>query len=181
MSAGPVTFEIAARGGTDRVSVERGPEGFLIRPAASGRGAVTLRLQPLAGAEWWRVTVGDTSIPVRLRRAEGAVHVIIGAERVTVEVRRALPVPSRRARAAAAGGAVEVRAPMPGLVITTPAQPGQLIDRGSAVAIVEAMKMQMEVPSPVAGRVDEVRVRPGQEVAGEQVLAVIRMAPEGSP
>jgi len=32
----------------------------------------------------------------------------------------------------------------------------------------------MEVTSPAAGRIEEVRVRPGQEVAGGQVLVVVR-------
>jgi len=41
------------------------------------------------------------------------------------------------------------------------------------VAVVEAMKMQMEVSAPAAGRIGEVRVRPGQEVAGGQVLVVV--------
>ena len=35
------------------------------------------------------------------------------------------------------------------------------------------MKMQMELKSPRAGHVTEVRVQPGQEVTQNQVLAVI--------
>jgi biotin carboxyl carrier protein len=58
-------------------------------------------------------------------------------------------------------------------VVALPRAVGDLAQAGSAVAVVEAMKMQMEVPSPVAGRVEEIWVRPGQEVMGGQVLAVI--------
>ncbi|MBI3997881.1 MAG: acetyl-CoA carboxylase biotin carboxyl carrier protein subunit [Armatimonadetes bacterium] len=63
---------------------------------------------------------------------------------------------------------------MPGLVVDVPVAAGAVVAQGAAVAIVEAMKMQMEVPAPAAGRVEEIRVRPGQEVAGGQVLVVIR-------
>ena len=82
---------------------------------------------------------------------------------------------------AATIGPEPVRAPMPGLVIETPVAVGDPVAAGGPVAIVEAMKMQMEVPSPSAGRVDEVRVRPGQEVAGGQVLAIVRPAPAAEP
>jgi len=181
MTPRAVRFEVAARGGTDRLSVERRPGGFWIRSDASDDEGAAVGLERLEGSEWWRLTTNGVSIPVRLRQSGGTVHVIVGAERVAVGVRRALPVPTHRSRAAVASGAVEVRAPMPGLVVATPVHPGQAVGRGRAVAIVEAMKMQMEVAAPVAGRIDEVRVRAGQEVAGEQVLVVIRVSPEGTP
>lgn len=180
MSGRAIRFEVTARGGTERLSVERRPEGLSIRSEGLDDEGTPVRLERLEGAEWWRLTTNGVSIPVRLRRVDGAVHVIVGAERVAVGVRRALPVPSRRSQTAAGGGAVEVRAPMPGLVVATPVSPGQTVDRGTAVAIVEAMKMQMEVPAPLAGRIDEVRIRAGQEVAGDQILVVIRVVPEGS-
>jgi len=180
MKSGIVGFAVAARGGAHRLDVELGPDGLRIRAATSDTEATPVRLEPLGGTEWWRLTVHGTSIPVRVRQVDGAVQVTVGAERIAVTVRRALPVPSRRSTTAVVGGTVEVRAPMPGLIITTPVDAGQTVDRGNAVAIVEAMKMQMEVPAPIAGRVEEVRVRPGQEVAGEQVLVVIRVTPEGT-
>jgi biotin carboxyl carrier protein len=74
---------------------------------------------------------------------------------------------------------VEIRAPMPGLIVETRVAAGQPVPAGAPVVIVEAMKMQMEVPAPAAGRVEEVRVRAGQEVAGGQLLAVVR--PDNPP
>jgi biotin carboxyl carrier protein len=180
MRRGTVHFEVAARGGPRRIDVERGPAGLWVRSVIPGMDATPVRLEPLEGTEWWRLTVNSTTIPVRMRQADGAIHVIVGAERVAVTVRRALPVPSRRSATGAPGGSVEVRAPMPGLVVSLPLSAGQHVDQGSAVAVVEAMKMQMEVPAPTAGRVEEVRVRPGQEVAGQQILVVIRIVREGT-
>lgn len=64
---------------------------------------------------------------------------------------------------------------MPGLVASVPVAIGEPVRAGGAVAVVEAMKMQMEVASPTEGRIAEIRVRPGQEVAGGQVLVLIRI------
>jgi pyruvate/2-oxoglutarate dehydrogenase complex dihydrolipoamide acyltransferase (E2) component len=43
--------------------------------------------------------------------------------------------------------------------------------------ILEAMKMQNEIPSPVAGVVKKVHVRPGQNVEGKDVLLELEEAP----
>jgi len=177
MTVRGVRFDVASRGAQRHLDVERRPDGLWVRPVSPEMSATHVALEPLEGTEWWRLTVNGTTVPVRLRRKDGGVHVILGAERLDVTVRRALPVPSRRSAAGAAGGHIEVRAPMPGLVIATPLSPGQPVEQGNTVAVVEAMKMQMEVPAPIAGRVEEVRVRAGQEVAGDQILVVIRVTP----
>jgi biotin carboxyl carrier protein len=65
---------------------------------------------------------------------------------------------------------------MPGLVVAVPSTGAREVQAGGVVAIVEAMKMQMEVPSPAAGRIEEIRVQPGQEVTGGQVLVVLRVS-----
>ncbi len=136
-------------------------------------------LEPLAGTECWRLVVEGRAVPVRVVEQEGRLLVTIGADRVAVGVRRALPAASRRASAQNGADRVEVRAPMPGLVVSVPHADGEPVLAGSVVAVVEAMKMRMEVVSPASGRVEEIRVRPGQEVAGGQVLVLVRVpAPE---
>ncbi len=171
-------FEVGSGGQIRRLDVERKPEGLQVRRVSPAGEAARVRLEPITGSECWRLIVDGTAISVRLCAAGDSVLVTMGAERLAVAVRRALPIPSRRSATVVTGDRFEVRAPMPGLVTATPVGTGQSVEAGSAVAIVEAMKMQMEVPAPAAGRIEEVRVRPGQEVAGGQVLAVIRAAPE---
>jgi acetyl-CoA/propionyl-CoA carboxylase biotin carboxyl carrier protein len=139
-----------------------------------------VRLAPLVGSEWWRLEVDGRPHDVRIRRQDHALRVAVRDAAAAAAVRRALPVPSRRTAGAAMARAVEVRAPMPGLVVATPIAPGQRVAAGQVVAVVEAMKMQMDVPAPVAGRLAEVRVRPGQEVAGAQVLVVLHADGDGA-
>lgn len=141
---------------------------------------MTFELEPLAGTECWRLVVGGRAVPVRVQEQEGRLLVTIGADRVEVGVRRALPVSSRRTSAQNGADRVEVRAPMPGLVVSVPAAIGEPVRAGGAVAVLEAMKMQMEVASPTDGRIEDIRVRPGQEVTGGQVMVLVRASAPGA-
>lgn len=174
-------LEVAARGRSRVVETTAGSD--VLRVAADGEVA-TVRLTPDVGAECWRLRVGDETVAVRLRQApDGRLVVFVGAERVAVAVRRAVPVRSRRAAADAAAARVEIRSPMPGLVVAAPVGPGAHVGPGQPVVVLEAMKMHMDIGAPAAGRVVEVRVRPGIEVTAGQVLAVLEpaFAPEAAP
>jgi biotin carboxyl carrier protein len=47
------------------------------------------------------------------------------------------------------------------------------VSENDQVAILEAMKMEMPIVSPITGTVKEVKVNAGQEVEAEAVIAVI--------
>ena len=74
---------------------------------------------------------------------------------------------------AAGGGAIEVRAPMPGRVLRVLVGAGDAVSARQGVAVVEAMKMENEVRAPRAGTVKEVRVAQGALVEARAVLIVI--------
>ena len=67
-----------------------------------------------------------------------------------------------------------VRAPMPGLVLGLPMDPGANVERGQTVVILEAMKMENDLASPITGKVKEIRVSKGQTVNQGDVLVVVR-------
>ncbi len=71
---------------------------------------------------------------------------------------------------------VEVRPPMPGRIVRIAVKPGDRVARHAPLAVLEAMKMQNEIPAPVAGRVREVRVKVGQGVLASDVLVVLETA-----
>jgi biotin carboxyl carrier protein len=66
-----------------------------------------------------------------------------------------------------------VRAPMPGLVLSLPIQHGAEVERGQTVVILEAMKMENDLASPITGKVKEIRVNKGQTVNQGDVLVVV--------
>jgi biotin carboxyl carrier protein len=72
-----------------------------------------------------------------------------------------------------AAGFVEVHPPMPGRVVEVLVEPGRDVDHGTPLLLLEAMKMQNEVPSPTRGVVREVRVAKGTMVGADDVLVVI--------
>jgi biotin carboxyl carrier protein len=67
-----------------------------------------------------------------------------------------------------------VRAPMPGLVLGVLVDVGTSVEREQTVVVLEAMKMENNLASPMGGKVKEVRVSKGQTVNQGDVLVVIR-------
>ncbi|HKW58390.1 MAG TPA: pyruvate carboxylase subunit B [Candidatus Dormibacteraeota bacterium] len=66
-----------------------------------------------------------------------------------------------------------VLAPMQGLIVKIPVKPGDDVKLGDVVAVLEAMKMQNDIVSTVAGRVTGVYVKEGEVVTPNQPLLTI--------
>jgi biotin carboxyl carrier protein len=62
---------------------------------------------------------------------------------------------------------------MPGKVIEVLVAEGDNVEKGQGLVIVEAMKMENEVRSPIAGEVKEIKVKPGDAVEGGAVLLIV--------
>jgi biotin carboxyl carrier protein len=82
---------------------------------------------------------------------------------------------TRHIRSLAAGGdqrrvAGALKAPMPGLVVQIQVQPGQEVDTGTPLVVLEAMKMQNELKAPGPAVIKAIRVAPGEAVEKGQVL-----------
>jgi len=76
--------------------------------------------------------------------------------------------------ARAEGRRLEVRPPMPGHVVRVLVQADEPVRRGQPLVVLEAMKMQNEIPAPAAGVVESVPVREGDAVTVHDILAVLR-------
>lgn len=77
-----------------------------------------------------------------------------------------LPPPPERTLA----GLADVRAPMPGTVLSVEVQPGATVRRGDTLVRLEAMKMVNQVRAHRDGVVAEVKVSAGQTAAYGDVL-----------
>lgn len=74
----------------------------------------------------------------------------------------------------------ELYADMPGLVVDIKCAVGDEVTGGVAIVVLEAMKMQNELPSPGDGVVSEILVKPGQSVdSGTLLLRLADEEPEG--
>ncbi|HKE22766.1 MAG TPA: pyruvate carboxylase [Bryobacteraceae bacterium] len=67
----------------------------------------------------------------------------------------------------------QIGAPIPGVVSTVAVELGQAIKKGDRLLVMEAMKMQSTVYSPVAGTVRQLLAQPGQHVEAKDLLLVI--------
>ncbi|HEY8952789.1 MAG TPA: biotin/lipoyl-containing protein, partial [Candidatus Dormibacteraeota bacterium] len=66
-----------------------------------------------------------------------------------------------------------VIAPMQGLIVKLPVKAGDDVKLGDVVAVLEAMKMQNDIVSTVAGKVREVYVNEGEVVTPSQPLLTV--------
>jgi 3-methylcrotonyl-CoA carboxylase alpha subunit len=67
------------------------------------------------------------------------------------------------------------RAPMPGHVLDVRVAPGQKVDKGAVLLLLEAMKMEHSLVAPWPATVTEVKVQPGQRV--EEGTDLVRLEP----
>jgi acetyl/propionyl-CoA carboxylase alpha subunit/acetyl-CoA carboxylase carboxyltransferase component len=70
----------------------------------------------------------------------------------------------------------QVVASTPAMVVAVHVEPGDRVEAGQALGLVEAMKMEIGFQAPVSGVVREVLARKGQRVAAGEVLLVIEPA-----
>jgi acetyl-CoA/propionyl-CoA carboxylase biotin carboxyl carrier protein len=87
----------------------------------------------------------------------------------------ASPRPRRAAAAAgtAAAGSGQVTVPMQGTIVKVLVEVGQAVEAGQPVCVLEAMKMENNIPADKSGTVTEIKVAPGQSVGSGDVIVVI--------
>ena len=123
--------------------------------------------------------------PTRHFVVDGRSHVVVasrdGRERWDIHLdgeRFEVDVVDERTRAIRAmtgqGGAVAgprpVKAPMPGLVVLVHVAPGDRVEKGSSVAVIEAMKMENVLFAAADGVVGKVLAGKGESLAVDQPI-----------
>ncbi len=64
----------------------------------------------------------------------------------------------------------EVKAPMPGTILSINVSSGQSVLQGDVLAILEAMKMENEIIAPTDGVINEILITTNDSVKSDQVL-----------
>jgi len=81
--------------------------------------------------------------------------------------------PAAPAQPAADAGGTPMLAPMPGLIISFEKNVGDAVNEGETVLVLEAMKMENALPSPLSGTIKAINVASGDSVGKGDVLCVI--------
>jgi biotin carboxyl carrier protein len=92
---------------------------------------------------------------------------------VQVEDDRSRRLNSGRRAPSLPQGELAVKAPISGLVVKVLVQPGQAVEDGQALVLLEAMKMENEIRSLRAGVVKSVAVTAGKRVEQNEVLLIL--------
>lgn len=69
--------------------------------------------------------------------------------------------------------AIDVVAPMVGKVVKVLVEPGAEVSEDDPILMLEAMKVEMPVGAPEDGVVTEIKVKEGDTVEGDQVVAIM--------
>jgi biotin carboxyl carrier protein len=64
---------------------------------------------------------------------------------------------------------------LPGIVVKNMAKIGQRVNKGETITVLESMKMETSIPSPVDGTVEELKHEPGSRVLKNDVLAILKV------
>ena len=115
----------------------------------------------------YNITVNGTTYEVIVEEAGSVSHAPVYSAPVTPStstVKESAPQPG-------AFGSNKVIAPMPGTILDIKVTVGQAVKKGDVICVLEAMKMENDIPAPCDGVVTSVNVQKGATVASNDIIA----------
>ncbi len=87
----------------------------------------------------------------------------------------AAPAPKAAPAPAASGaqGGTKVSSPMPGTILEVKVSVGQAVKKGDVICVLEAMKMENDIPAPQDGVIASVNTQKGASVNAGDILATL--------
>ncbi len=127
--------------------------------------------------KFYRIRVDGVDFKVGVEKLrEGLYRVRIGDKEAEVVVEDIYEKVERETFEAATYEEVKdaITTMLPGVVLKILVKPGDRVQAGDPVIIIESMKMENEIVSPRDGVIAEILVKEGQRVEAGDVLAVIQ-------
>ena len=132
----------------------------------------------------YTVTVGDVDGTQVFVEVNGTPYKVELPEKTASTVVKTAPRPAAAPRTAegekvvqkaapAAGGAYQIKAPLPGTVLSIAVKPGDTVKAADTVLVLEAMKMENAIHAGRDGKVASVNVNPGDAVPDGGVLITL--------
>ena len=117
----------------------------------------------------YNITVNGTTYEVLVEEADGVSAPATYAAPAPVVTPVAAPAAPKAATVAS--GAAKVTSPMPGTILAVKVSVGQQVKKGDVICVLEAMKMENDIPAPQDGIIASVNVQKGASVNAGDVLA----------
>ena len=124
----------------------------------------------------YNITVNGTTYEVIVEEVDSVESTPFHTVVPTNPISSVAPAPkttSPKATASPAAGAQAVTAPMPGTILDVKVSVGQTIKKGDVICVLEAMKMENDIPSPQDGVVASVNVQKGSNVNANDVIITL--------
>ena len=161
---GERTYELERENGTVRVRKE-GEESWEV-----------VELQRIGDSQLYLLMHEDRPVELYLERKRRGAHATIGRHTFDFEVERWRAGGGAKAKQAVEAGVRRIIAPMTGSIIEVRCAPGDEVQQGDVLLVIESMKMNNELRSPAAGKVEQVPVATGERVNAGQLLVQIHLA-----
>ena len=143
-----------------------------------GGHTVLARVDEIEGTPVRLITIGSEVHRVIVRRgaSRGAYTLWVDGFRFDGEAldERTRAIRDITAESSKSSGPASLIAPMPGLIVRVNAVPGDVVQAGQGLVVMEAMKMENELRSSSAGTVRAVHVAPGKAVEKGTVLVELQ-------
>ena len=119
--------------------------------------------------KFFDVTVNGATYEVEAENAPAAAAPAPVAAAAPVQAAPAAAAPAAKP----AGAGEKVNSPLPGVIIEVSVKEGQQVKQGQKIAILEAMKMENEIPAPKDGTITEIHVHKGDSLQeGDPVVTI---------
>lgn len=114
-----------------------------------------------ANGKMLSVNVNGADYEVELEKEVAAP---VAAAPVAATAAPAAAAPAAAAPKAPAGAGEKVNSPLPGVIVEVSVKEGQAVKAGQKVAVLEAMKMENEIPAPKDGTITAIHVQKGDSI-----------------
>jgi acetyl/propionyl-CoA carboxylase alpha subunit len=163
-----IAVTIGDRPRTVEIRMRNGSRSFAINGREREADAVAI------APTLYSILLDGQSFEVHVRESiGGGIVVTIGGREFRLGIEDPRQWQRRRGGAVEAEGRQQVFASMPGKVVRLLSRPGQQVQAGQGLLVLEAMKMQNEVRSPKSGLLERLLVVEGQAVNAGEVLAIV--------
>ena len=158
-------FRLVVDGEARDIDLSRDSKGITVRVDGS-----EYRARTKATKEGIAVRLGSETHRIRFEGREA----IVGEHRHTISIGDVTEDrPEKAPTAAIRRAAIEVRSSMPGRVVRVLVASGARVKRGQTLLVLEAMKMQNEIPAPQDGVVRRLNATEGETIPADRVVVVI--------
>ncbi|MGH7808587.1 MAG: biotin/lipoyl-containing protein [Thermodesulfobacteriota bacterium] len=119
---------------------------------------------------FYSILINGMSIAVGILKKGKKIEVFLDGDLYEFE---SISERERQSSSAILSGLQQIKSPMPSRVVKILKSVDEAVKEGEGVIVIEAMKMESELKSPINGRVKEVKVKEGSAVESGSVLLVI--------